>query len=79
MLKLCLLVAAILDGGSGHRTQFWKYTTQGSNKDSADSDLVVFAVPLYCGCAWLTPQVILISGWFIATICLFMNDVILMT
>ena len=28
MLKLCLLMAAILDGGRGHRTQFWKYTTQ---------------------------------------------------
>ena len=25
MLKLCLLMAAILDGGRGHRTQFWKY------------------------------------------------------
>ena len=22
-------MAAILDGGRGHRTQFWKYTTQG--------------------------------------------------
>jgi hypothetical protein len=29
MLKLCLLMAAILDGGRGHRTQFWKYTIQG--------------------------------------------------
>jgi hypothetical protein len=29
MLKLCLLMAAILDGGRGHRTQFLKYTTQG--------------------------------------------------
>jgi hypothetical protein len=28
ILKLCLLMAAILDGGRGHRTQFWKYTTQ---------------------------------------------------
>ena len=49
------------------------------NRNSADSGLVVFAVPLYCGCAWMTPQVILISGWFIATICLFMNEVTLMT
>jgi hypothetical protein len=28
MLKLCLLMAAILDGGRGHRTQFWKYTPE---------------------------------------------------
>jgi hypothetical protein len=29
MLKLCLLMAAILDGGRGHRTLIYKYTTQG--------------------------------------------------
>ena len=29
------------------------------------------AVPLYCGCVRMTPQVVLIFGWFIATICLF--------
>jgi hypothetical protein len=27
MLKLCLLKVAILDGGQGHQTQFWKLTT----------------------------------------------------
>ena len=29
MFKLCLLMAAIMDGGRGHRTQFLKYTPQG--------------------------------------------------
>ena len=49
------------------------------NRDSA---AVVYTVPLYCGCTCIrmnhASQVVLISGWFIATICLFMNEVILM-